>query len=95
MMYLVLIFISPVYFVARRKWGGFILNAILYGLALLCAITIVGLVVAPLFWILAVGHAAWHLRKEVMEEHATMIATKMAQQMAMAGSVSHSESRPT
>jgi len=82
MMYLVIIFMSPVYFLARSKWGGFILNLILYGLGLLCAITVIGLVIAPLFWLLAVGHAAWHLRKELMEEHATMIATKMAEKMA-------------
>jgi hypothetical protein len=89
MMYLAIIFISPVYFLARGKWGGFILNSILYGLGLICAISIIGLIVAPLFWALAVGHAGWHLRKEVMEEHARMIATKMAEQMAIAGRSSY------
>ena len=81
MMYLCVLFISPVYFMARKMWGAFILNAILYGTALLFLISIVGAVVAPLFWILAVGHAGWHLRKEQMEEHAEMIASKMVQKM--------------
>jgi len=77
MMYLTIIFISPLYFVIRKKWGGFILNAILYGMALVTVWFGIGI----LFWALAVGHAGWHLRKELMEEHARMIALKMAEQM--------------
>jgi hypothetical protein len=80
-MYLCVIFLPPVYFMARGKWGGFFLNAILYGLAWLCVLTIVGIVVAPFFWLLAVGHAGWHLRREMMMQHADMIATKMAEKM--------------
>ena len=43
---------------------------------------IIGIMIAPLFWILSVGHAGWHLRKELMVEHADMIATKMAEKLA-------------
>jgi hypothetical protein len=81
MMYLCVIFISPVYFLVRKQWGAFILNAILYGIACLCIFSIVGIVIAPLFWILAVGHAGWHLRREMMTQHAELIATKMAEKM--------------
>jgi hypothetical protein len=81
MMYLCIIFIPPVYFIARKKWGGFFLNAILYGLACLCVISIVGIMVAPLFWALAVGHAGFTYRKETMTQHAELIATKMAEKM--------------
>lgn len=80
-MYLCIIFIPPLYFMLRNKWGAFTLNAILYGLACLCVLSIIGIVIAPLFWILAVGHAGWHLRTELMAQHADMIATKMAEKL--------------
>ena len=69
------------YFAIRQKWGAFVLNVILYGLACLFLISLIGAFIAPLFWVLAVGHAAWHLRREMMAEHAEMIATKMAEKM--------------
>ena len=81
MMYLAIIFCSPLYFMVRGKWGGFTLNAIMYGFALLLLITFVGAFLAPLPWILAVGHAMWHYRQEMMERHASLMATKMAAAM--------------
>ena len=81
MMYLCVMFISPVYFLVRKKWGPFILNAILYGIACLCILSVVGIMAAPIFWLLAVGHAGWHLRREMMTQHAELIATKMAEKM--------------
>jgi hypothetical protein len=81
MMYLCIIFVSPLYFMARGKWGGFALNSILYGLACLCALSLIGLVIAPFFWMLAVGHAGWNLRQELMVQQADLIATKMAEKM--------------
>lgn len=81
MTYLCLIFIPPLYFMVRKKWGSFALNAVLYGIACLCVLSIVGIVIAPLFWVLAVGHAGFHFRREMMMQHADMIATKMAEKM--------------
>ncbi|MBC7820639.1 MAG: hypothetical protein IAG10_27455 [Planctomycetaceae bacterium] len=81
MMYLVLLFVSPVYFLIRGKWLAFLLNAVLYSVACVFLISIIGAFIAPLFWALAVGHAGWHLRKELMLEHANMIANAMAAQM--------------
>lgn len=78
MMYLIIIFCSPLYFIIRRKWGAFILNAILYSLAW---VTVWFFGIGVIFWALGVGHAGWHLRKEWMEEHAEMIAVKMAEKM--------------
>ena len=77
MMYLIVIFIPPLYFVIRKKWGAFILNAILYFIAWLTIFFGVGII----FWVLSAGHAGWHLRKELMEENAEMIATKIAKKM--------------
>jgi len=82
MMYLCIIFVPPLYFLIRGKIGAFVLNFILYGLAWLCVLTFIGIIVAPLFWFLSVGHAMWHLRKELAAEHADMIARKMAEQLA-------------
>ena len=81
MMYLCVFFIPPVYFMVRGKWGPFVLNAVLYGLACLLVLSLIGLVIAPIFWMLAVGHAGFHLRRELMVEHADLIATKMAEKM--------------
>lgn len=81
MMYLIVIFIPPLYFAIRKKWGAFILNSILYGLALFCLLVFVLWFVVPFFWMLAVGHASWHLRREMMVEQAELLATKMAEKM--------------
>jgi hypothetical protein len=81
MLYLCILFIPPVYFVSRDKWGAFALNAFLYGLACLCVLSIMGIMVAPIFWILSVGHAGFHFRREMINKHAELIATKIAAQM--------------
>jgi hypothetical protein len=78
-MYLIIIFVSPLYFLIRGKIGGLIVNAILYCLAVACLVTIVFAWAGVIFWALAVGHAAWHIRRESMMEHAELIATKMAE----------------
>ena len=78
MIYLVAIFIPPLYFLLRGKWLGFIVNSIFYGIALLCAVSIVGLVIAPFPWFVASVHAVWHIRKELVIENAEIMATKMA-----------------
>lgn len=78
MMYLTIIFVSPLYFALRKKWGAFTLNLILYLLALS---TVMVFGIGVFFWALAVGHAGWHLRKEFMEEHAEKIAEKMVEKI--------------
>ncbi len=82
MIYLCLIFIPPVYFLTRKKWGGFVLNSVLYGIALVCVLTIIGIWVAPFFWLLSVGHACFTYRREMVASHAEMLATKMAEKIA-------------
>lgn len=82
MIYLALIFIPPIYFLNRKLWGALVLNSILYGTACLFLLTLIFAMVAPIFWILAVGHACWHLRAEMMAQQAELIASKMAEKMA-------------
>ena len=81
MTYLCIIFVPPLYFLVRKKWGGFLLSSILYGLALLCVVTIVGIIAAPIFWLLSVCHAAFANRQEMADRHADRIATKLAETM--------------
>lgn len=80
-MYLCILFVPPLYFLSRKKWGGFVLNSILYGIACLCVLSIAGILAAPFFWILAVGHAGFSYRKELMAVHADLIASKMAEKL--------------
>lgn len=82
MTFLCILFVSPLYFLIRKKWGGFFLNSVLYGLAVLCLISIIGAAIAPLFWLLAVGHAAFAYRRQAAVEHADLVATKLAEKMA-------------
>lgn len=65
----------------RGDWVGFCVNAVLFGLAWLLLLSIVGSFLSPLPWALAVGHASWALRKQLMEEQATIMAKKMAEAM--------------
>src|ERR1700733_2049883 len=79
MLYFCIIFLPPVYFIARKKRPGFVLNSILHRTACLCILTLIGIFIAPLFWILAVGHAGFTYRRELVATHADLIATKMAE----------------
>ena len=78
MMFLVIFFISPLYFLIRKKWWGFILNSIIYGIAVVFLVTVIFFWVGIFFWMLGVGHAGWVLRYELMEKQAELIAEKFA-----------------
>ena len=80
-MYLVVLFCPPIYFLVRKKWGGFVLNSILLTIALF---TMLIFGIGFIFWALAVGHAGWELRKEGMQEHAELIAKEMVKAQAEA-----------
>ena len=81
MMYLCLIFLPPAYFISRGRWGAFFVNAFFYGIACLFVVTIIAIFVAPLFWAIAVGHAAFAYRREMLVYHAELTATKLAEKM--------------
>lgn len=80
-MFFCIIFCSPFYFLIRKKWLGFIVNSVLYGIALLCLLSIIGIWIAPFFWVFAVAHAKFAYRKDATERHAELIATKMAEKL--------------
>ena len=81
MIYLVAIFIPPLYFLIKKRWLGFIISSCLFVLALLLAVTVVLIPVSVILWILCSIVAVWNLRKAVMHEHAEVLATKMAEKM--------------
>ncbi|SRR6266849_2425882 len=87
-MYFVVLFVPPLYFLLRKRWGGFLVNAFLYVTAMLFVISLIFAWLAILPWALAVGHAVWHFRREMsremMEQHASLIAVKMAEQVKLA-----------
>ena len=80
-MILVCIFISPLYFLIRKKWAALAINAALYGLACLLVLSIILIWAGPVFWFLSVLHATWYYREERTARHAEMLATKMAEKM--------------
>ncbi len=81
MMYLTAIFLSPLYFAIKGKWGAFFLNSIFYGAAVVLLLTFVGAFLAPFPWLIAAVHAIMDYRKQLVEEAATVMATKMAAAM--------------
>ena len=81
MMILCVIFIPPVYLLIRHKWGGFCINAVLYLIACSLVLSLIGIMAAPIFWLLAVCHAGFYLRRETAERNAEMFATKLAEKM--------------
>lgn len=76
-MYVIAFFVSPLYFLIRGKWGGFVINLFLYLLAIFTVFFGIGV----FFWAFGVAHAFFHLRKELMKEQAVMIAEEMAKRM--------------
>jgi hypothetical protein len=50
-------------------------------MACACVLTFVFAFIGVFFWILAVGHASFTYKREMLERHAEMMATKMAEKM--------------
>lgn len=80
-MYLTAIFLSPLYFMIKGKWGAFFLNSIFYAIAVVLLCTIVLAFLAPIPWFIAAIHAIMDYRKQLVEEAATIMANKMAAAM--------------
>jgi hypothetical protein len=86
MIYLVAIFIPPLYFVIKKRWVGFIVSSCLLVLSLFLAMTVFLIPVALILWGLCSVVAVWDLRKRVMHENADVLATKMAEKIREAQS---------
>lgn len=81
MTFLCIFFIPPLYLLLRRKLLACLVNCIFYGLAWLCVLSFIGIMVAPIFWLISVFHAGWYARKAAMQEQVELLATKMAEKM--------------
>lgn len=84
MIYLVAIFIPPLYFLIKKRWLGFIVSSFLLVLSFFLAMTVVMLPVALILWALCAVCAVWNLRKQLVRESAEVLATKMAEKMRQA-----------
>ncbi len=81
MIYLVAMFLPPLYFLIKGKWVGFIIHSIIAFIALCLIITVGGAPIGiPLYFVSSVC-AIWDLRKQLQMEQATAIAEKMAEKL--------------
>lgn len=81
MIYLVAIFIPPLYFLMKKRWLGFCASSFLFILSFFMAFTVVLLPVVLILWALCSICAVWNLRTQVMHEHADVLAAKMAEKI--------------
>lgn len=88
MIYLIAIFIPPLYFFIKGRWVAGIIHSMIYLLALILFFSIIGAVVGFPLYIISAVCAVWDLRKHMMEEHATLMAKKMAEAMRASSSES-------
>ena len=81
MIYLVAVFLPPLYFLIKKRWAAFIGTSFLLVLSLFLAMTVVLLPVSLILWALCAVVAIWDLRKRLVNENAEVLATKMAEKM--------------
>ena len=82
MIYLIAIFVPPLYFLIKRRWLAFILSTFLFILSPFLLMTGILAPVALFFWFACAICALWHLRQQVTRENARILAEEMAAKMA-------------
>ncbi len=78
MIYLTAIFVPPLYFLIKKRWVACLIHSVLYLVALVYTMTIILAIVGIPLWFISATCAVWDLRKQLMEEQATVMARKMA-----------------
>ena len=78
MMYLTALFVSPLYFLLKKKWGALIVHSILYPIALFL-LFFFG--IGFFLWLALAVHALWDLRHQRDKEMAQAMATEMVAAM--------------
>ena len=81
MIYLVAIFIPPLYFLIKKKWLAFIGSMVAFFFAVIFAIMMILLPISFILWGICSVVAVRDLRKRSMHESAEVLATKMAEKM--------------
>lgn len=75
MLYLLAIFVPPIYFLTQKKWLAAAVTGFLFLVSAVTWLTI------PVLWPVCSICAVWDLRKVLMKEHAEIMAKKMAETM--------------
>lgn len=82
MQYLTAIFLPPLYFLMRGKILAFILSTVCFIVSIVLLMTIVFAPGALILWLLCVVPASMDIRKRMMQDHASLTAKKMAEEMS-------------
>jgi hypothetical protein len=80
--YLLAVFLPPIYFATKKKWLAFVITSGFFCLSLIFYIMVVLAPLGLILWALSAGFAGWDVRKQMVNEHATILAEKMATKMA-------------
>ena len=81
MIYLAAIFVPPLYFLIKKKWGTFFGSMVALFFAVIFAIMVVLLPISFILWGICSVVAVRDLRKRSLHEHAEVLAAKMAEKM--------------
>jgi hypothetical protein len=82
MIYLIALFVPPLYFIIKKKWLAFIVTGFLFFLSPFFLMTGLLAPVALFFWFASAMCAIWDLRKRVVRENAAIFAEELAAKMA-------------
>jgi hypothetical protein len=91
MIYLVAVFLPPIYFFIKGRWIAGIFSSLVCLFGLVCIATMFGAVVGVPLWMITSVCAVWDLRKRITDENTTMLAKKMAEAMRAETPKSQSE----
>lgn len=84
MIYLVAIFVPPLYFLIKKRWLALIGSLVAFFFAVIFAIMMILLPLSFILWGVCSIVAVWDLRRRVACEHADFLATQMAEKMRQA-----------
>jgi hypothetical protein len=81
MIYLIALFVPPLYFIIKKKWLAFIVSSALFFLSIIFCMMVVLAPLALILWLLCSVCAVWDLRKRLVREHAAIFAEQVAEKM--------------
>ena len=81
MIYLIALFIPPLYFLIKKKWLALIGSMVAFFFAVIFAIMMILLPISFILWGICSVVAVRDLRKRSMRENAEVLDTKMAEKM--------------
>lgn len=81
MIYLIALFIPPLYFLIKKRWFALIGSLVAFFFAVIFAIMMVLLPVSFILWGICSVVALWDLRRRVAHDNAEVLASKIADKM--------------